>query len=399
MSIEFTGERVVAGQVDRNLWNEHLARYAFASRLCRGRRVLDLGCGTAYGSDELASLAHRVTAVDIDPGALRHAASLYSKRNLEFTAADAGSLPFRNASFDLVVAFEVIEHLENWREMLEEIRRVLAPGGQLIVSTPNKLYYAESRRNTGPNPFHRHEFEYEEFLEALRRDFPYVSLFLQNHSEGLLFQSTITRGAADVRFESATADASECSYFVGVCAMTPQTGSPVFLYIPKSGNILREREHHIYKLEGELQTKDGWLAALQEEHRGLVERFREQTKQLEERNRWAAELDDKLRSAGERIAALQNEVLELHRGYKSQIASLENENLEKTDWANSLTAELQAKRAELLQAIAYLDAAEKTVVERTEWAQRLEGQLNLLKSSPWFKLAKKIGLGPELRKM
>ncbi len=399
MNIEFTGERVVPGQVDRNLWNEHLARYAFASRLCRGRRVLDLGCGTAYGSDELTHLAHRVTAVDIDPGALRHAASQYSKRNLEFAAADAASLPFRNSSFDLVIAFEVIEHLENWREMLDESRRVLAPGGQLIVSTPNKLYYAESRRETGPNPYHRHEFEYEEFLEALRRIFPYVSLFLQNHSEGLLFQSNVTRSAADVRFESAAADPAECSYFVGVCAMTPQTGSPVFLYIPKSGNILREREQHIYKLEGELQTKNGWLADLEEKHRKLVEQFREQTKQLEERNQWAAELDEKLRSAGEQIAALQEEILNLHRGYKSQISILENENLEKTDWANNLNAELETKRAELLQAIAYLDNAEKTVIERTEWAQRLDAQLRLVKSSRWFKLARTIGIGPELGKM
>jgi len=53
-------------------------------------------------------------------------------------------LPFEDASFDLVVAFEVIEHLENWRGFLEESRRVLAASGQLIVSTPNRLYYTES---------------------------------------------------------------------------------------------------------------------------------------------------------------------------------------------------------------------------------------------------------------
>ena len=62
-----------------------------------------------------------------------------------------------------MVAFEVIEHLEDWRDFLREVRRVLAPRGQFIVSTPNKLYYTESRGATGANPFHVHEFDFEEF--------------------------------------------------------------------------------------------------------------------------------------------------------------------------------------------------------------------------------------------
>ncbi len=273
---------------------------------------------------------------------------------------------------------------------------MLAPGGQFIVSTPNRLYYAESRQATGPNPFHVHEFEYEEFRQALLEEFPHVSLFLQNHSEGLLFQSTSVRGAADVRFESAAADPTECSFFVAVCAMTPQTGSPVFLYIPKAGNILREREQHIHKLEGELQTKDAWLAKLQEEHRGLVDQFREQTGNWKSATSGQPISTANFASAGETIAALQAEVVELHRGYEAEIASLEQENLQKTEWANNLGAELEAKRAELVQAVEYLHAAEKTVEERTEWAQRLDAQLNLMQASRWVKLGRKIGLGPEL---
>jgi ubiquinone/menaquinone biosynthesis C-methylase UbiE len=396
MSLEFTGERVVPGQVDRTLWNEHIARYAFASRLCRGRRVLDLGTGTGYGAAEMAALAHRVTAVDISTDALRHAAAHSTRHNIDYASADAAALPFRTASFDLVVVFEVIEHLANWRGLLAEVRRVLAPGGQLIVSTPNKLYYAESRQTTGPNPYHEHEFEYEEFRQALEQEFPHVSLFLQNHSEGQLFQSTASRGAADVRFESSEADPTECSFFVAVCAMTPQTGSPVFLYVPKSGNILREREHHIYKLEDELRAKDEWLASLQAEHKGLVEQFREQKQELDKSNRWATELDARLTTTGERVLALQAEIGELHRGYQAQVSALEQENRQKTDWANNLNAELA-------QAVEYLHAAEKTIDERTEWARSLEREkealaerLALARASRWLKLGRKIGIGPEL---
>ena len=58
--IEFTGERVVPGQVDADLWNEHLARYAFAAPLAPGKRVLDAGCGSGYGSAELARTARTV---------------------------------------------------------------------------------------------------------------------------------------------------------------------------------------------------------------------------------------------------------------------------------------------------------------------------------------------------
>ena len=48
---EFTGERVIPGEVDPNLWNEHFSRYAFAALFCRGRKsVLDAGCGTGYGT-------------------------------------------------------------------------------------------------------------------------------------------------------------------------------------------------------------------------------------------------------------------------------------------------------------------------------------------------------------
>ena len=70
---EFTGERVIPGQVDLDLWNEHYARYLFATRLCRGKRVLDLGCGCGYGSALLAEAAARVTGIDSAPEAIAYA--------------------------------------------------------------------------------------------------------------------------------------------------------------------------------------------------------------------------------------------------------------------------------------------------------------------------------------
>src|SRR5260221_10576860 len=202
---EFTGERVIPGQVDTDLLNEHMARYAFAARLSRRKQVLDAGCGSGYGSAELAKTAAAVLGIDCSAEAIAFARSEYPAPNLRFEQADCGALPVADGSIDLVTAFEVIEHLEDWRGLLLEARRALSAAGLFVVSTPNKLYYSESRRSAGPNPFHVHEFEFEEFRAELGEVFPHVSLFLENHIEGVVFQSAIVdgdAGTAEVRVKN-----------------------------------------------------------------------------------------------------------------------------------------------------------------------------------------------------
>ena len=244
---EFTGERLIPGQVDIDLLNEHMARYHFAVRLARGKRVLDAGCGAGYGSAELADVAERVTGIDIAPEAVDYARAHYPPpQSAPSSRPRAPRCPFADGAFDLVVAFEVIEHLENWREFLQEVRRVLAPAGQFIVSTPNRLYYTESRGAEGANPFHVHEFDFDEFsreLQAvlsLRLDVPGKSrrgrhlpaARSRTHRGG-------PRGCRGARCPD------ESHFFVAVCAHRPQIGNPTFLYVPRVANVLRERERHI----------------------------------------------------------------------------------------------------------------------------------------------------------
>src|ERR1035437_5161373 len=185
---EFTGERLIPGEVDIDLLNEHMARYHFAVRLARGKRVLDAGCGAGYGSAELADVAESVFAIDIAPEAVAYARAHYAIRNLAFEQASCTELPYADGAFDLVVAFEVIEHLENWRDFLQEVRRVLAPAGQLIVSTPNRLYYTESRGTEGATPLPVHDCDSDEFTRELKNFSPYVSMFLKTQIEGVPFQ-------------------------------------------------------------------------------------------------------------------------------------------------------------------------------------------------------------------
>jgi SAM-dependent methyltransferase len=418
---EFTGERLIPGEVDIDLFNEHMARYNFAARLTRGKRVLDAGCGAGYGSSELAQTAESVVGVDIAPEAIAFARAHYERPNLRFEEASCTKLPFEDAAFDLVAAFEVIEHLENWRGFLKEVRRVLAPSGQLIVSTPNKLYYTESRGAEGANPFHVHEFDFEEFTRELKDFFPHVSMFLENHVEGVTFQPREMGNTVEARVDAAESVPDESHFFVAVCAHRPQIGNPTFIYVPRTANVLRERERHIAKLEAELATKDEWLNKAQaeltefdREHQKLLAMFREQKEELEKSNRWAEELNAELGTRGARITELQEELArdqenarQVTAKYNEKIAALEQEGREKAQWAidteTRLTAEIQQISAVLTERVSAHEQTERELQERTAWAQRLdtvkaqlEEQLTMVRASRWIKLGRKVGLGPAL---
>ena len=401
--VEFTGERVIPGQVDADLLNEHLARYAFAARLARGKRVLDAGCGAGYGSAELAQSALSVVGVDIAAEAVDHARRHYQLPNLQFQQASCTALSHPDGAFDLVVAFEVIEHLPNWRDFLLEARRVLAPTGQFIVSTPNKLYYGESRSRAGANPFHEHEFEFDEFRAELSSVFPYISLFLENHVEGVAFRPVEAGETAEVRVDGGDSQPPESHFFVAVCAHRPQTGNPTFVYVPRAANVLRERETHIALLEGELRQKDDWLEAAKRDLADLDRQHRDLLAEMEESNRWAERLTEELQASGARVRQLQEELAAEQAKAQAAIAELERENLAKTEWAAQLNTQLDAKVQELAQCVEYLHQAEKTVDERTRWAQSLDAEveqlrrkLALLEASRWVQLGRRVGLGPDI---
>jgi SAM-dependent methyltransferase len=401
--VEFTGERVIPGQVDADLLNEHLARYAFAARLARGKRVLDAGCGAGYGAAELMKSALSVVGADVAADAIQYARENYRLPNLQFVQASCTALPHADASFDLVVAFEVIEHLADWRALLAEVRRVLAPTGQFIVSTPNKLYYAQSRSGAGANPFHEHEFEFGEFRAELSDVFPFVSLFLENHVEGVAFRPVEAGEAAEVRVDGGEIEPAESHFFVAVCAHRPPTESATFVYIPSAGNVLRERETHIALLEGEVQQKNDWLEEAKRDLAELDERHKKLTAELEESNRWAAQLNERVAASGARVVEVQAELAAEQAKAEAAIAQLEQENRTKTEWASELNAKLEAKGQELAQCVEYLHQAEKTVEERTLWAQRLSAEveqlrrkLALLEASRWVRLGRSAGLGPDL---
>jgi len=346
---EFTGERIIPGQVDVDLLNEHVARYTFAARLARGKRVLDAGCGAGYGSAELAQAADSVIGVDRAPEAIGFARANYALPNLRFEQASCEALPHPGGSFDLVVAFEVIEHLYNWREFLLEARRVLAPAGQLIISTPNKLYYTESRGPTGANPFHVHEFDFEEFQSELQGVFAHVSMYLENHVEGVTFQPHEAGRTVEVRVDAGDPAPDESHFFVAVCAHRRQLGNPTYVYVPRAANVLRERERHIALLEGELATKNEWLDKAQQDLAEFDRLSRQQKDELERSNQWAETVNRELKERRARIVELQEEFAHEQESARKVIEGQEEELKRSHQWAEALNRELEERRARIVE--------------------------------------------------
>jgi SAM-dependent methyltransferase len=373
-----------------------MARYAFARQYAHGKRVLDAGCGTGYGSAELVQSAAEVTGVDVAADAIEYAASNYPIAALRFIESSCIAVPFPEESFDLVVAFEVIEHLTDYRAFIDEAGRVLCRDGLLIVSSPNQRYYAATRAATGPNPFHEHEFEAEEFVRELERVFPNVRLLLQNRVESFAFHPAVTFWPAEARIDGGGGGAQEAHFFIALCSRGQLPEPKSFVYVPKAANMLRERELHVEALERQ-------LADIKADRLALLEMFRRQTRELEERNEWAKRLDTDVTTAGNRIVALQNEAAELAAGYRAHIARMEREDQVKTAWARKASAELEAKCQELAHCVGLLDTAEATVRERTIWAQtaeaqrtQLAAQLEMIWASRWVKMGRTVGLGPHL---
>jgi SAM-dependent methyltransferase len=143
----------------------HRAAYRFASDFARTGTLLDLGCGTGYGTAELAAAAPRAVGLDRVTPVPRVRAS-----RAEFVRGDLEELPFASGGFAVVTSFQVIEHLADPERYLAEIGRVLAPGGVALITTPNIL---QSDRE---NPYHLHEYEPAELEATLGEHFERVEM-------------------------------------------------------------------------------------------------------------------------------------------------------------------------------------------------------------------------------
>lgn len=350
--MKFTGERYVPTEAGE-IRHEHLHRYAWCAHLAQGRDVLDIACGEGYGSAMLAHGARSVVGVDIDAATMQHARQAYHNvRGLKFKQGNAADIPLEDASFDLVVSFETIEHHDKHAEMIAEIRRVLRPDGILVISSPNRTVYSELAGHH--NEFHVKELDFREFDETLKREFKQVDYFgqrlavgssiftLQKHAGARSLQALTDTGSEVIERAASLKDPV---YFVAVAGPLSRADREKL----RPSTLFSEAEdlytHHrdvarwAQKLDDELDATNTKLSSLVTEH--------------EETASWAQSLDKELAATRQRLADLQVARAEADKRY----VALEAEHEKKMAWAQSLVhklsdrdnqlASLQAGRARL----------------------------------------------------
>jgi O-antigen biosynthesis protein len=194
--LEFTGERFTMG-TPGDFGLEHIHRYLAALGLCHDRLVLDVASGEGYGTALIADVARGVVGVELDPAVVGHAVRNYGASGALFVPGEASALPLASAAFDVVVSFETLEHIAAQEEFLRETKRVLRPGGVLLISTPDRAVY--SPLGSCPNPFHVRELDRTEFLALLRARFGNVALWGQRtvHGSAILAEADPSAGLAD----------------------------------------------------------------------------------------------------------------------------------------------------------------------------------------------------------
>lgn len=164
-ALPLTGERTVPGLAEENYWfRRHEVVYQHFADRCAGRDVLEAGCGEGYGADLIANVARRVIGLDYDESAVAHVMARYPR--VDMRQGNLAELPLRDGTVDVVVNFQVIEHLWDQGQFVEECARVLRPTGVLLMSTPNRITFSPGR-DTPINPFHTRELNAAELTELL----------------------------------------------------------------------------------------------------------------------------------------------------------------------------------------------------------------------------------------
>jgi SAM-dependent methyltransferase len=231
----FTGERLTTdygGQTEI----EHLHRYMLAREWCRDKDILDVASGEGYGTALLAQVAQNAIGVEISPEAVEHANGAYGRENLEYLQGDARKLPLPDASRDIVISFETIEHFAEQEAFLEEVKRVLRPGGLFVVSSPDRDNYSPA--DTPANPYHVKELTGAEFEGLLRSKFAYLSMVLQRPVFGSVLLPAAVGEAVPLCFErrgdeyfEASAGLARPQYFIAFASDAPPPALPASVYV------------------------------------------------------------------------------------------------------------------------------------------------------------------------
>jgi len=298
---------------------EHLHRYALCQEWVEGLQVLDVACGTGYGTAVLGAVAASVTGLDINKDSVIEARRRYGKENIEYVVGDCYALPFDDDSFDVVVANEMIEHVEDHDGLINEVKRVLRPAGRFLISTPNKPVY---NRYKAPNVFHVSEMDINGFETLLGRHFPHVRLVAtrmmlssvsfdleqgnsgENRSTALIYNGQVGHNRT-IRIENEPLDLKDPEYVLAACSLEPldERFPKTSLFFSSADDLWLEHEKIMHWASG-LHDEDEVLRADLADARTEAQ---EHSARLFEAHTARAETEARLEEAQQRIVEVLTE--------------------------------------------------------------------------------------------
>jgi GT2 family glycosyltransferase/SAM-dependent methyltransferase/glycosyltransferase involved in cell wall biosynthesis len=421
-ALEWTGERLTTA-ADGQVETEHLHRYFLARELVRGLDVLDIASGEGYGSALLAQSARSVVGVEIDPTTVAHAASHYSASNLTFIQGAAQSIPLGDASVDAVVSFETVEHIYEQEQFLAEIRRVLKPGGIVIISSPNRDVY--SAPGTPPNPHHVRELAEGQFAALVGGQFTHIEMFGQRPIVGsvIVGAKSAVHPRPVLTFDRRSEDIFECSsgfdrilYYLIVASNNSDFRVPDTFYFdlqaiddliataPALQRALKDRDQELSQRQGEVDrlAETGHQLAAEVEHQAAT--VKRLTLELEsesaERHRLTAEIERQT-AAGERLTSQleslssqlesQSSQLESQSSELKRQSSVAEQSLQALAAAQTALAELGARHSQSQMVMA---ANWEGLIERLSWidgtASELTTETEKVLRQPWRPTAQRL---------
>jgi glycosyltransferase involved in cell wall biosynthesis/2-polyprenyl-3-methyl-5-hydroxy-6-metoxy-1,4-benzoquinol methylase/Zn ribbon nucleic-acid-binding protein len=312
---QFMQERYVPGTWSEIAEYEHLPRYQLACGHARGRKVLDFGCGTGYGTAMLATVADSALGIDIDSSALEWARRSHRHSNLSFQHNGDFLADFEDTAFDLITCFEMIEHVteSDQYKAIRALARVLRPQGLLLISTPNP----EITSLYGDNPYHLRERTRDEFIDLLKDFFPTVQLLDQYALAGVYFSSS-SDGYELQAINNGPITAATALAYVAICSHSPFAKLENRCYVDtvrdyissclqqeRSAVNARLESYHSKKFSSDLQQRMGEV-----EKMILVskETISSQEEQLADRNLKLSDLQQRMGEA-EKIIHVSKEII------------------------------------------------------------------------------------------
>ncbi|CAN5770703.1 hypothetical protein BH20PSE1_BH20PSE1_02780 [soil metagenome] len=357
VQLPWTGERYVPER-EGEIEMEHLHRYAMARDLAYGKDVLDIACGEGYGSELLGTVARRVTGVDISEEAIAHASRKYSRPNIAFAVGSCAGIPLPDASIDLVVSFETIEHHDQHLEMMHEVRRVLRSDGVLIISSPDKHEYSDAPGYK--NEYHVKELYLSEFKDLLATAFKHVRIFGQRVYFGSFVAPTDGRAT---RFASYSRRDESVRREPGVM-------KPVYYIAVASNGALPQIPGGLYEggsyLSSQIAGRDGQVASL---NQAVVERDRQidrLNQAVAERNRQIDRLNQAVAERNGQIDRLNQAVAE-RNGRIDRLNQAVAERNGRIARLNRSVTKRDGRIATLNQAVAQRDAMLRAMRASTSW--------------------------------